>query len=80
MTSETQYEPGSHPSLPPPPSMVGVVGWLRSNLFSNTTNTLLTIFAIYIVYLLVPPAISWTLFNADFVGDSREDCDSGGAC
>jgi general L-amino acid transport system permease protein len=80
MTSETQYQPGSHPSLPPPPSTVGVVGWLRSNLFSNTTNTLLTIFAIYVVYLLVPPAISWTLFNADFVGDSRADCDSGGAC
>ena len=80
MTSETQYQPGTHPNLPPPPSTVGVVGWLRSNLFSSTTNTLLTIFSIYVVYLLVPPAISWTLFDADFVGDSRADCDSGGAC
>jgi len=80
MTSETQYLPGKHPELPPPPSTVGVVGWLKTNLFSNTTNTLLTIFAIYIVYLLVPPAISWTLINADFSGESREACDSGGAC
>jgi len=80
MATETQYEPGHHPNLPPPPSTVGVVGWLRTNLFSSTTNTLLTIFAIYVIYLLVPPAISWTLFSADFVGDSREDCDSGGAC
>jgi len=80
MTSETQYQPGTHPDLPPPPSTVGVVGWLRTNLFSNTTNTLLTIFSIYIIYLLVPPSISWMLFDADFVGDSRADCDSGGAC
>jgi general L-amino acid transport system permease protein len=80
MTSETQYATGSHPDLPPPPSTVGVVGWLRTNLFSNTTNTLLTIFAIYVIYLLVPPTISWTLINADFRGDSREACDSGGAC
>ena len=80
MTSETQYLPGKYPDLPPPSSTVGVVGWLRGNLFSSTTNTLLTIFAIYVVYLLVPPAISWALLNADFSGDTREACDSGGAC
>ncbi len=80
MTAETQYLPGAHPDLPPPASTVGVVGWMRANLFSNTTNTLLTIIALYIIYLLVPPVISWTLINADFIGDSREACDSGGAC
>jgi len=80
MTAETQYLPGAHPDLPPPASTVGVVGWMRANLFANTTNTLLTIIALYIIYLLVPPVISWTLINADFIGDSREACDSGGAC
>ncbi len=80
MTAETQYLPGAHPDLPPPASTVGVVGWMRANLFANTTNTVLTIIALYIIYLLVPPVISWTLINADFIGDSREACDSGGAC
>ena len=80
MTSEAQYLPGSHPDLPPPASEVGVIGWLRHNLFSNTTNTLLTIIAIYLVYLLVPPVISWAILNADLSGDSREACTSGGAC
>jgi len=80
MTTETQYLPGSHPDLPPPPSEVGVVGWLRHNLFSSTTNTLLTIFAFYLVYLLVPPVLSWVFFNADWSGDSRDACTSGGAC
>ena len=80
MTTKTQYSPGSHPDLPPPPSEVGVIGWLRHNLFSSTTNTLLTVLAIYLIYLLVPPVISWAIINADLNGDSREACNSGGAC
>jgi len=81
MTSETQqYAPGSYPDLPPPTSEVGVIGWLRHNLFSSTTNTLLTIIALYLVYLMVPPVISWAIFDADLSGDSREACTSGGAC
>ncbi|MFV2032536.1 MAG: amino acid ABC transporter permease, partial [Gammaproteobacteria bacterium] len=80
MVSETQHLPGAHPDLPPPPSEVGIVGWLRHNLFSSTTNTLLTIIAFYLVYLLVPPMISWVIFKADLSGDTRESCTSGGAC
>ncbi|MCP4430273.1 MAG: amino acid ABC transporter permease [Gammaproteobacteria bacterium] len=80
MTIDTQYAPGSHPDLPPPPSTVGIVGWLRTNLFSNTTNTLITVLALYLLYLTLPPVFSWIFFKADFIGDSRESCDSGGAC
>ncbi len=80
MTSETQYLPGTHPDLPPPASTVGLMGWLRANLFSSTTNTLLTIIAFYLIYLLIPPVLSWAIFNADWSGDSRDDCTSGGAC
>ena len=80
MTAETQYQPGSHPDLPPPASMVGVVGWLRTNLFSSTSNSILTIFALYVIYLLVPPAISWIFINSDWIGEDRSACTSGGAC
>lgn len=80
MTSESKYSPGTHPDLPPPASTVGIVGWLRKNLFSNTTNTLLTIFALYLIYLLIPPTINWMFLSSDWTGDSRESCTSGGAC
>jgi general L-amino acid transport system permease protein len=80
MTIDTQYAPGSYPSLPPPSSTVGFVGWARANLFSNKTNTLFTVFALYLLYILVPPVISWVFIYADFSGDSRESCTSGGAC
>ena len=68
------------PSLPPPRMSVGVIGWLRSNLFSNWFNTLLTLLAIYLVWLIVPPLLQWAVFQADWTGTTRADCTSEGAC
>ncbi|WP_339079353.1 amino acid ABC transporter permease [Pseudomonas sp. TMP9] len=68
------------PDLPPPALSVGVVGWLRANLFSSWFNTLLTLFAAYLVWLIVPPLIQWALIDADWTGTTRADCTSGGAC
>ena len=28
----------------------------------------------------MPPAIQWAFIDADWIGDSRDACDSGGAC
>ncbi len=74
------YEPGKHPELPPPVTTVGMIGWLRTNLFSSWSNVALTIFALYIVYLLIPGVIQWAFIDADWVGDKREDCSREGAC
>ncbi|MBU1330698.1 MAG: amino acid ABC transporter permease [Gammaproteobacteria bacterium] len=68
------------PDLPPPALSVGVVGWLRANLFSSWFNSLLTLFAAYLVWLILPPLIQWAFINADWVGETRADCTSGGAC
>jgi len=81
MTQTTQtYAPGSHPDMSPPPTSVGLIGWLRANLFSSPANTLLTLFAAYLLYLLIPPIAQWAFILADWSGDSREACTSGGAC
>jgi general L-amino acid transport system permease protein len=69
-----------HPNLPPPTASVGTVSWLRRNLFSSPLNTALTVCAAYLLYLLLPPIISWAFLNADWVGKDREACTSGGAC
>src|SRR3989338_8940465 len=68
------------PDLPPPALSVGVVGWLRANLFSSWFNTLLTLFAAYLVWLMLPPLIQWAFIDADWTGTTRADCTSGGAC
>ena len=70
-----------HPDLPPPASTVGVVGWLRSNLFSSPLNSVLTLFAIYLIWITVPPIIDWAFIKSVWGGDSREVCDNAeGAC
>ncbi|GLZ85763.1 amino acid ABC transporter permease [Metapseudomonas resinovorans] len=68
------------PDQPPPRMSVGVLGWLRANLFSNWFNTLLTLFAIYLVWLILPPLIKWAFLQADWSGTTRADCSSEGAC
>lgn len=69
-----------HPDLPPPSVSVGALAWLRANLFSSWSNGLLTLAALYLIYVTIPPLIDWAFLKADWVGDSREACDSGGAC
>ncbi len=69
-----------HPDLPPPTANVGVIGWLRSNLFSTWLNSVFTLLATYLLYLTMPPLIEWAFIKADWIGDSREACTSGGAC
>ncbi|MEH6490975.1 amino acid ABC transporter permease [Halopseudomonas sp.] len=68
------------PDMPPPKQNIGVLAWLRENLFSGWFNSLLTLVALYLVWLIVPPLISWAFIQADWVGTTRADCTSEGAC
>ena len=68
-----QFAPGTHPSLAPPASTVGVRGWLMQSLFSSTSNTILTLAALYLLYIVIPPVIDWMLFSASW-GSERTDC------
>ncbi|OOZ45367.1 amino acid ABC transporter permease [Solemya velum gill symbiont] len=68
------------PDLPAPITNVGVIGWLRNNLFPSPLDTAMTLAALYFLYLYVPPLFDWAIFSADWFGDSRDACTSGGAC
>jgi general L-amino acid transport system permease protein len=66
---------------PAPSSAVGPVYWLKENLFSSPANVALTLFGIWLLYLLIPPFVQWAYTDATFVGETREDCaNSAGAC
>lgn len=39
------------PDLPPPSNTVGVVGWLRKNLFNGPVNSIVTLILAYIVLM-----------------------------
>lgn len=71
--ASAKYEPGKHPDLAPPASLVGVRAWIRQNLFSSPLNTVLTLFGLYILYIIVPPMFDWLYVKASF-GTTRSDC------
>jgi len=70
------------PDLPPPASSVGVIGWMRENLFSSWINSLFTLAALAVLLWMLPPILSWGLFNANWIGEDRTVCDANpaGAC
>ena len=74
MSEQQTYEPGTHPDLPPPPNMVGTIGWIRENLLGSTTNIVLTVVSVYLLWVIVPPAVSWLFINSVFEGASRDEC------
>ncbi len=62
------------PDLPPPPNTVGAIGWLRTNLFSNWLNTILTLIAIYYIGQAIFWFVDWGIINASFSGSTKDDC------
>lgn len=48
----------------PPRLTIGLLAWLRKNLFSTWYNALLTLLALWLLYLLLRPAIEWATTEA----------------
>ena len=63
-----------HQSLPPPRSEIGLLGWLRKNLFSSLSNTILTVVAIGFLLWLLPPLFEWAILDSIWMADSRKEC------
>lgn len=68
------------PSLAPPKTLQGPVAWMRQNLFSNWANSIISVLLIVAIISALIPFINWAFIKADWVGTSRDDCTSGGAC
>ena len=70
------------PSLPPPVTKTGPIGWMHENLFSSIGNTILTVLGVLVLVLILPPMIQWLFIDAVWTGDSREACivPGAGAC
>jgi general L-amino acid transport system permease protein len=72
------------PAEPAPPSTIGVVGWMRANLFSSVPNALLTLLGAYIIYVVFSALIGWALVDAVWQAENRREClnrvGTSGAC
>lgn len=54
------------PDKEPPKTSVGVLGWLKENLFSSWFNTILTFIFAWILYVLIKGTLSWVFLSADW--------------
>ena len=57
-----------------------VFDWLRRNLFSSVSNTLLTVLVVALLIMVVPPVFNWVIGDATISGDSKSACTGSGAC
>jgi general L-amino acid transport system permease protein len=52
----------------------------NKSLNSTAFNAVLTLLIIFILFKYTPPLLNWLIFDADFIGSTKEDCTSEGAC
>lgn len=70
----------SQPSRPASHNSSRAMVWVRKNLFSSWSNSLLTIGCIWLMWELIPPLLNWAFLQANWVGSTRADCTKAGAC
>ncbi|WP_085908137.1 amino acid ABC transporter permease [Kiloniella majae] len=78
--TEQQHAPGEHPDLPPPLGEAGIIAWFKKRLFSSVGNTILTLIAAFFLYHVLSAIIFWAVTGATFTGETKADCNLGGAC
>lgn len=64
----------SHPPRPASHNSSRAMVWVRKNLFSSLSNSLLTIGCIWLMWELIPPLLNWAFLQANWVGSTRADC------
>jgi len=78
-TTHAPFTPS--PALPAPASSIGILAWMRSQLFATPANALLTILSAWFLLMAVPAALDWLFLSADFSAESARQCrEASGAC
>lgn len=79
--TETSHKFVPIDARPAPSNQVGVVAWLRENLFSSVTNTFLTLASFALIAWALPPIFNWAILDAVISGTTNEACAGAeGAC
>ncbi|MDB4339691.1 amino acid ABC transporter permease [Pelagibacteraceae bacterium] len=61
-------------------SGIRILDNFNKNVNSTTFNAVLTLLIIFILFKYTPPLLNWLIFDANFIGSTKEDCTSDGAC
>lgn len=61
------------PEKAAPASEVGIMGWVKNNLFKDIPNSILTIIALYLIYLVLKTVLPWA-FSPTWNANSLTEC------
>ena len=75
-----EYDTKLIPAREPPAKTIGVVAWLKHNLFANPASAVTTLLIIFGLSLTLPSLVQWAFLEATWFGESRNACNSEGAC
>ncbi|HSO66667.1 MAG TPA: amino acid ABC transporter permease [Desulfatirhabdiaceae bacterium] len=64
----------------PPVTSVGVIGWIKTNLFNSVLNSILTILSLIFLWKTVPPLIRWIFIDSLWVSTPAACRNIDGAC
>lgn len=70
----------SEEPIKPPVTSVGVLGWIRANLFNNWFNSVLTLITLYALGKIVPPFIRWAFVDSLWFSTGEACKGAEGAC
>lgn len=57
---------------PAPINTKGFTYWVRENLFSSVSNTILTLLSFALIFYTLPPLLDWLVFDATWSGTKEE--------
>jgi general L-amino acid transport system permease protein len=59
--------------LRPPVTSIGVIGWVKNNLFNGVLNSILTVVTFFLLWKMVPPFFRWAFIDSAWTA-SGEAC------
>jgi general L-amino acid transport system permease protein len=66
--------------LRPPITQIGVIGWVRNNLFNGVFNSILTAVALVFLWKVVPPLFRWAFIDSTWHTTGQACRQAAGAC
>ncbi len=70
----------AYPDIKPPVTSIGLIGWIRANLFNSWFNSILTLLVLAGLFKTVPPMVKWAFIDSLWTSTSAECHADGGAC